>query len=143
MTTGSPPPWLADALAHMGEHEILGKADNQFILDCFKYTNYKASHDEVPWCAAFVSRMLEESGYKSEHSAWAQSYEKVGQACELKPGAILVFKWANGDHHVSICHHIVNDDLVACVGGNQSNMVKMSIYSRKSLVSIRWPDPKV
>lgn len=133
------PPWLDLAVKHLGEHEILGRKDNQFILDCFKHTSYKADHDEVPWCAAFVCRMLDEAGYKSTGSAAAVSFDKCGDPCELKPGAILVFKWASGSHHVTLCHHVVDDNYVACLGGNQSDMVKISVIPRNRIEAIRWP----
>lgn len=132
-------PWLDLAMKHLGEHEILGRQDNQFILDCFKYTSYKADHDEVPWCAAFICRMLDENKMKSTHSAAANSFASYGSPCDLKPGAILVFKWASGEHHVTMCHHIVDKDYVACIGGNQSNMVKISVYNRKYIQNTRWP----
>ncbi len=136
-------PWLDLAAKYLGEHEVAGKADNQFILDCFKHTGYKASHDEVPWCAAFVSRVLEESGYKSSHSARAADYAGFGEKSELKPGAIVVFKWASGGHHVSLCHHVVDGHLVACLGGNQSDSVKISVFNQKYIAAVRWPSPHV
>lgn len=131
--------WLTLAKGYLGEHEILGVKDNQFILDCFKFTNYKASHDEVPWCAAFVSRVLEESGYKSSHSAWAFDFSNYGTKSELKAGAIVVFKWATGGGHVSIIDHMVDEHTVACCGGNQSDMVKISQFPRASIIALRWP----
>lgn len=132
-------PWMTLAKQYMGQHEILGAKDNQFILDCFKYTGYKAHHDEVPWCAAFVCRMLEETHNKSTKSAAAASYENFGLASELKPGCIIVFKWPGGGHHVTFCHHIVDSTHVACIGGNQSDMVKISVFPRHSIVATRWP----
>lgn len=132
-------PWLDLAKKYLGEHEVAGRKDNQFILDCFKHTGYKADHDEVPWCAAFVCRVLEESGLSSTKSAAAASFEKYGTPCELKPGAVIVFKWASGGHHVTLCHHVVDDHYVACLGGNQSDQVKISVFNRAYIVAIRWP----
>lgn len=135
-------PWLTLAEKYLGEHEIHGVKDNQFILDCFKHTSYHAGHDEVPWCAAFVCRMLEDSGYKSTNNAGAASYLHYGAGAELAPGAIVVFRWP-GDKgaasHVTFCHHVVNDKYVACLGGNQSDMVKISVFPRSCLVGIRLP----
>lgn len=132
-------PWLTLATKYLGQHEILGRKDNQFILDCFKHTSYHAGHDEVPWCAAFICRMLDETKMKSTNSAAANSFASYGEKCDLKPGAILVFKWASGEHHVTMCHHVVDDHYVACLGGNQSDMVKISVYNRVFIQSIRWP----
>lgn len=136
---GNPSPWLDIAKKYLGQHEILGSKDNQFILDCFKHTGYKADHDEVPWCAAFVCRVLEESGYKSTKSAAAMSYESYGSPHGGEPGAILVFQWAGGGHHVTFLDHIVDDKYVCCLGGNQSDMVKLSVFPRSSVIATRWP----
>lgn len=127
------------AKSYLGQHEILGHKDNQFILDCFKNTGYRAAHDEVPWCAAFVCRVLEECGFISTKSAAAVSYLNYGHPSSLEPGAILVFKWASGGHHVTFCHHIVDKDYVACLGGNQSDMVKISVFPRKYIQEVRIP----
>lgn len=136
---GSLSPWLDIAKKYLGQHEIFGKRDNQFILDCFKHTSYQAAHDEVPWCAAFVCRVLEEAGYKSTKSAAAISYAKYGNANNLAAGDIVVFQWSGGDHHVSIVDHVVDDKYVACLGGNQSDMVKYSIFPRANIIATRWP----
>ena len=132
-------PWLTLAEKYLGEHEIAGRKDNQFILDCFKHTGYKADHDEVPWCAAFMCRVLEESGFKSTKSAAAISFEHYGSPVDVKPGAILVFQWAGGDHHVTMVHHIVDENYVCCIGGNQSDMVKLSVFPRNRIIACRWP----
>jgi uncharacterized protein (TIGR02594 family) len=138
---GPSSPWLDLAKTYLGQHEILGSKDNQFILDCFKHTGYKAEHDEVPWCAAFICRLMDETKQKSSHSAAALSYAQPtwGTKCELTPGAIVVFKWASGGQHVAIVHHIVDATHVACIGGNQSDMVKISVFPRSCVYSTRWP----
>jgi uncharacterized protein (TIGR02594 family) len=132
-------PWLSLAKKFVGQSEVLGARDNQWILDLFKHCTYHAAHDEIAWCAAFICSMLEQVGYKSTRSAAADSYRKYGTECELKPGAIVVFHWPAGGHHVSICDHVVNNSLVACLGGNQGNMVKLSTFNRASIVAVRWP----
>lgn len=138
---GDPTPWLTLAKKYLGNHEIAGSKDNQFILDCFKHTGYKADHDEVPWCAAFICRLMDECKLGSTHSAAAVSYASHawGQASDLVPGAIVVFKWAGGGHHVSIVDHVIDKERVACIGGNQSDMVKLSIFPRASIISVRMP----
>lgn len=127
------------ATKYLGEHEIAGKRDNQFILDCFKHTSYRASHDEVPWCAAFVCRILEDCGLKSTGSAAAVSFADYGTKSALVPGAIIVFEWADGSHHVSFCHHVVNNDYVAAIGGNQKDSVCIEVFNRRYIKAIRWP----
>jgi uncharacterized protein (TIGR02594 family) len=134
-------PWLDLAKRYLGEQEILGSKDNQFILDCFKHTSYNASHDEVPWCAAFICRVLDESGYKSTHSAAAVSFATYGLKADVVPGAIVVFRWADGSHHVSIIDHTLSTDhnYVVCLGGNQSNSVKYSVFPKSRIMATRLP----
>lgn len=133
------PTWLQKAKLYMGEKEVPGPHDNPFVLDCFKHTDYHAIHDEVPWCAAFICRVLEECGFKSTRSAAAISYANYGIPCEAKPGAIVVFKWPSGGHHVSIVNRVISPTLVDCLGGNQSHMVKDSTFNRHYVIATRWP----
>lgn len=138
-TDGKLPTWLDLARSYIGEHE-LSPGDNQWIKDCFTFTSYgEAENDEVPWCAAFVCRVLAESGYATSHSALAYSYHSYGTPCEIKPGAIVVFKWASGGRHVSFIDHVVDGQYIACTGGNQSNACKTSIFDKKYVTDVRWP----
>lgn len=132
--------WMNWLEARKGMAEVPGPTDNSNIIDMFKHTTYKASHDEVPWCAACACSALEETGYASPHSATAATFINYGTPCELIPGCIVVFKWASGEHHVTFCHHVVDKNYVACLGGNQSNQIKISLYERKYIVATRWPN---
>lgn len=136
-------PWLTLSRTYLGQKELVGAThDNAFIVNCFTYTTYKAIHDEVPWCAAFVCKMLEDSGQKSSRSAAADSFINYGSPCELKPGAILVFHWPGGGGHVTFCDSITSDTLVTCLGGNQGDAVKDSTFNRAYIKAIRWPVAK-
>lgn len=132
-------PWLTWAESKIGQHETArtGKS-NQFILDCFKHTTYHAVSDSTPWCSAFVCRGLEETGFKSTHSAWAFSYNDYGTKSDLKPGALVVLKWPNGGGHVTIVKS-VGKGVIACVGGNQGDSVKVSVFSTAHVHAVRWP----
>lgn len=132
-------PWLDFLEAHIGEHEIQGSSANPFIVALFKHTSYDTTSDETAWCAATICTALEVNNYKSPHSAAAMSFATYGTACELKPGAILVFKWSGGDHHVTCLDHVINSSLIACIGGNQSNELRITNYDPKYLIAIRWP----
>lgn len=131
--------WLAIARTLMGQKEIPGPRDNPTILDFFLHTTYHAKHDEVPWCAAFICYCLEKAGFTSTKSAAALSYSRYGIPCKLQPGAIVVFRWHSGGEHVSFVDHVVDEHTVACLGGNQSDQVKISQFPRASIVAIRWP----
>lgn len=133
--------WLEMARSYIGQREIEGGRDNPFVVDCFGYTSYgkKDAHDSVPWCSAFVCRMLRDSGMKDTNNAAAISYADFGRAVELVPGAIVVFKWASGAHHVTFCDRVMDVDYVKCLGGNQDSSVQVSTYVRKYIIAIRWP----
>lgn len=135
-------PWLKWLQVHIGEMEWTGAKPTQFITDCFKFTNYgKLDGSTPPSCAATLCRALEEVGYLSPHSAAAADFARVGLGCSLKPGAIGVFKWKTGDHHVSVCSKVIDEDLAEFTGGNQGHRVQPAIYARKYLIAIRWPAP--
>lgn len=132
--------WLELAKKYLGEHELAGaKDDNPFIVECFKHTTYQAIHDEVPWCAAFVCKVLEDCGYKSTKSAAANSYLTYGRPTSLVPGAILVFHWPSGGQHVTFLNKVINETLVECLGGNQSDSVKLTTFNSAYIKAIRWP----
>jgi uncharacterized protein (TIGR02594 family) len=132
-------PWLDIARGKLGQHEVPGNKDNSFILECFLHTTYHASHDEVPWCAAFVCWCLDQAKVPSTKSAAAISFASYGEKCELQPGAIVVFKWENGQHHVSFCDHVIDEKTVACLGGNQTDSVRISNFSRNRIIACRMP----
>jgi uncharacterized protein (TIGR02594 family) len=130
---------LQQARKYIGQHEVSGSQDNPFIRDCFRHTTLGAQHDEVAWCAAFMCRILEELGLKSTRSAAAVSYASFGNHAPLAPGSIVVFRWASGDHHVTLVDHVVSDQIVACCGGNQNNRVQVSNYERRFIMAVRLP----
>lgn len=135
-------PWLDWFRRHKGEIEFTGKAATDFVKSCFKYTTYGSDFDITPpCCAATLCAALESSGFKSTKSAAAISYEHYGSPCDLKPGAIVVFQFADGGHHVTVCDHIVNQQLVACTGGNQHHEIKTSVFLKSSIIACRWPVP--
>lgn len=139
-TPSDPMPWFTAAKKDVGQKEILGSKDNPFIVECFKYTTYHATHDEVPWCAAYICMRLEKAGYKSTKSAAAASYDKYGTDVSLRVGAIVTIKHADGGRHVTMCYDVQGTkDSFLALGGNQGNSVKVSSYPKAHIVGIRWP----
>ncbi len=142
---GPSAPWLNWLRSHIGEREQTGAPATDFDNEVFSHTNY-GNLDGVmePGCAATACAALEESGFKSPHNAAAESFRNYGTACELTPGCIVGFNWKGqkGIHcdHVTFCDHIISDDLVACLGGNQGHQVKVSVFSRKFIDFTRWPE---
>lgn len=135
-------PWMDWMKKHLGQVEWTGHAPTAFDREIFSHTSFKLGNVMEPGCAATVSAALEETGYKSMHTAWAPSYATYGEACELKVGAVLGFNWSGRGgpaDHVTFCYEIPGQGLVACLGGNQSKMVKVSVFSQKNIVYCRWP----
>ena len=124
------PPWLAEIKKHVGDSEsnnlpeIIG-----FIEEVEPSIDYR-----VAWCAATVGHFLRKAGYPGSGSLAAVSYLKWGvEIPEAVPGCVCVFIGlaAPGEHHVTFMDDDqggTDDDHIACVGGNQSHMIKRSIY---------------
>lgn len=140
----TPAPWLAWMKGHIGEIEQTGAAATDFDNEVFSHTSY-GNLDGVmeAGCAATACAALEESGFKSPHNAAAASFINFGEKSDLVPGAIVVFQWESGDHHVTFCDHVIDVNLVACLGGNQSHQVKVSVFSRKYIVWTGYPIEKL
>ncbi len=134
-------PWLDWLLEYKGQYQKTGGKPSPFVESIFKHTTFGPLHGVTPaCCAATLCAALEESGLKSTHSAAAISYKNFGIGCELKPGAILVFEWSIGKHHVTVCDHIVDQDNVMCIGGNQGDFLQEKAYPRSKIIATRWPE---
>lgn len=127
-------PWMTWMRSHIGEVEQTGAVPTDFDREVFSHTSYGPLQLMDQGCAATACAALEENGYLSSHSAAAASFLHYGTECELKPGCIVVF-----NHHVTFCDHIIDDEWVACLGGNQGHMVKVSNFQRKDILACRWP----
>lgn len=135
-------PWLDWLVRYTGQKEIPGPKHNSWIVKLFKYTTYVTNEDETPWCAAAMNAALEETGYKGTRSAAAKSFMKIGEPCELKPGALVVVSRAPGRYHITCCDHVIDDQMFAGRGGNQADQIRVSNYSRAKIVAVRWPVKK-
>ena len=135
-------PWMDWMRSHIGEAEVTGETATAFDKEVFSHTT-----DDEPindgimqaGCAATACAALEETGFKSTHDASAISFKEYGTPCQLQRDCIVVFEWDNGGHHVAFCDHIVDDNLVACLGGNQNSRVCVATFSRKFIIATRWP----
>lgn len=139
------PRWMQYAFADYGTEEVAGPKANARIVEYHQHTSLKAGSDEVPWCAAFVCAMLEKAGFKSTHKANAKSYLTFGE--ELpgpKVGAIAVLNRGTdpASGHVGFVVGF-NSNSVYLLGGNQSNMVRVSSFQRWRVLQYRWPVEKL
>lgn len=134
----SPFKYLDIATAEISQIEIAGGADNPRILEYFKATSYRAAHDEVPWCAAFVNWCLVQAGIRGTNSASAFSFMNWG--VEVKPcfGCVAVVEYDNGKGHVGFLVGWQGPSFVL-LGGNQSNSVCYKLVSPRSIAHCRMP----
>lgn len=133
-------PWLDAARRELGVHEVAGAASNSKIGDYYQAAVGRAYTDDVPWCAAFVGAMLTDTGYKGTGSLMARSYLDWGRVLD-KPrrGCIVVFRrGAPPSGHVAFVDDWDSSKL-RCLGGNQSDAVTVSTFSRSAVLGYRWP----
>lgn len=142
------PIWLAEARRYLGVAEIKGPQHSPKIIELLDRADGKddaknlqgISDDEVPWCASFVSGVLEIAGIVSARSAWARSYLNWGAKLGGPAiGAIVVFERGPSSGHVGF---VVGRDAkgnLMVLGGNQSDMVKLSPFALGRVLGYRWP----
>jgi hypothetical protein len=138
-----PFPWLTWIKSHLGEiTKTGGTAPTAFVSEIFRHTNYGPLRGVTPAsCAACLCAALEETGFSSPHSAAAISFVKYGSLCELQPGALCVFEWSPGEHHVSVCESLSPGDESTAffLNANQGHRVQVSRYPVSSIIAIRFP----
>lgn len=141
-TDADPEKWMTIARGELGVKEFSGKINNNpRIVEYHKTTSLGASSDEVSWCAAFVGWVMLKAGYTPTRSALARSYLSWGFALPApRYGAVVVFRRGNNPTfgHVSIVTKF-DDNYVWCLGGNQSDSVKISRFARNTVLGYRWP----
>ncbi len=111
-----------------------------------------AAGGSTPWCAAFVSFCVKNSGNDTVAAtvpkrgpALAASWQFWGEplpvnAKTLPPGAVVVLiptEKSDSSGHVGF-YARGDDKTVTLLGGNQSNRLKESTYSRSRVVAVRW-----
>ncbi|MCB9234630.1 MAG: TIGR02594 family protein [Bacteroidia bacterium] len=135
---GGKPPWLSVAEGEIGVTEIAGSKHNPRVIE-YHSTTGGFKDDETPWCASFVTWVLKSAGKSSTGSASALSYRSYGTKLD-KPayGAIAVFSHGGGKGHVGFVVGKQGDKILV-LGGNQSNMVKVSAYDTGKVVAYVVP----
>ena len=137
------PYWLDIAIAEAGTKEIRG-GENQRILEYFRSTVYHASEDEVPWCAAFASWVLDQAQLQNPATVRARDFEGYGVELDKPRRGCIAVLWRgspdSGKGHVGFVLDVIGTDLVL-LGGNQADSVKASVYPLSQLLGYRWPCP--
>lgn len=99
------PHWLTSARRYLGIAVVQGPHHHTAIRHLLDAADGKTEQgirdDETPWCASFVSGVLEFAGIHSAQSAWARSYVKWGKPLAgAAPGAIAVLERGPTSGHV-------------------------------------------
>ena len=147
---------LRTAESFIGVREVPGPKHNPEVVGWIRRfarnlkSKWALSRDETPWCAVFVSMVLEKCGYVPTYNALAASYITWGKPSRPVPGAIVVLRHksagpdkATGSrtgYHVTFLKRLTKHYIV-CVGGNQRNSVRCSYYPRSkyTIVAMRQP----
>ncbi len=139
-------PWMRVADALQGEAEIAGALANPRIIEMFKVSGCPDTpefrSDETAWCAAFANSCLRLSGYMGTNSALAASFAEFGVDLGQTPqyGCIVLF-WplaGTGSGHVGFFVGQKGQN-IQVLGGNQSDEVKVSNFSKGKWRAFRWP----
>jgi uncharacterized protein (TIGR02594 family) len=128
-----------------GQKEIPGVKDNPRIRWYHSHCaniGSKEHPDEVPWCSSILNAAADECGMKKTDNALASSWDHYGTdvGAYVPEGAIVTIKHAGGGRHVCLANrkfNRYNDATFEGLGGNQGNMVKVSVFSCSTIVSCR------
>ena len=119
---------ITKAESYVGMHERKNRGAIKEIT--------KIDPARIPWCAAFVNGILKQLGLSGTNSNMARSFSKYNSPTKTpQKGDIVVF-----NHHVGFFEGFVkkgNKTMVAVLGGNQSNRVKVSYYPTNKVISYR------
>lgn len=135
--------YLEEVLIWVGTKEIPGKAANPDIIMFDSYTSLKATSDEVAWCSAFVNYIVSKCGDKGTNSAAARSWLDWGKyISKPTPGCIVIIDRKDKDNPnaAHVCFYVCDGtraDTIQCIGGNQGDMVKTSVYEKSKVLGYR------
>jgi uncharacterized protein (TIGR02594 family) len=142
-------PWFDVAKA---EQQRGVKEPDPRILEYFNAIHFDTNTTKTPWCAAFVSFCMLKSGNQkvaasvpNQAPARAATWRNWGEtlppnSTEIPQGAVVVLSpTEKNDSSGHVSFFLRGDkNSVTLLGGNQSDAVKESTYSRSRVVAIRW-----
>lgn len=137
----------------VGLTEVQGNFDNPQIMSMLKLDANWPTHDEVPWCSAFVNYICWLLDLPRSKSLLARSWLKVGKAVTLEKATcgfcvcIFARKDSNGNisfdkENYTAAGHVgfysdISDKGILLLGGNQNNSVNYRVYKEDTLLGIR------
>lgn len=128
-------PWMKTALAEQGQSEVAGSVANPRILEYFKAAKFWGTDDsggQNAWCGSFVAWVMQQNGYTPVSNAFrAKAWIDFGQKItEPVYGAIGIKSRQGGGHVAFVVGQSADGQSLYMLGGNQSNKVQISKYSR-------------
>lgn len=139
------PEWLVRARGYLGLSEYPGARHNPKIIDWWIRLGLPFRNDETPWCAGFVSGVLEECGIRSPRSAAARSFHWTRWGVVLPGpavGAVVCF-WRGapkgGSGHVGFVVGRDQAGRLMVLGGNQGDRVTIRPFATERVLSYHWP----
>ena len=124
-------------LSQYGIKEVPGEENNPEIMKYFKEIGHEwVQTEETAWCSAFMNWCALQKNFEGSDALDARSWLKVGKKVDIEDADVVVFWRESKDSwkgHVGIP---IRDDgsYIWCLGGNQSNMVKISAYPKDRLL---------
>ena len=128
------------ALSQYGEKEISGPVNNRTIVNYAQEAGFKwVNNDETPWCSIFANWVAIIAGLPRSGKADARSWLHVGtEVQDPLMGDIVVFRRGTSAWEGHVAFYINEiDGFINVLGGNQSDQVKISAYSKSNLLGYR------
>lgn len=136
-------PWIAAGMAKLGEREIVGPKNNNWIVNGWARLGAGwFKDDETPWCGFFVAHCIDAAGLpipKGGAFAQAAAWATWGEACAPQLGAVGVKKRTGGNHVFFIVGITADGKFYKALGGNQGNAVSIIDIPVGDVFATRWP----
>ncbi|KPH11859.1 DUF4280 domain-containing protein [Chryseobacterium sp. ERMR1:04] len=144
-------PWMENAIA---EAKTYGGKDESTIDSRIKTYHKDGGGTDAgsgtAWCASFVCWCIEQKNLPSPHSAGSRMFldSPKAEKCEVFFGAVAIFSDCNSTgskietsgHATFVFGKLPGTDVYACLGGNQSDKLKMSSYNCSGSVFVSWTE---
>ena len=132
---------IKTALEQYGEKEIAGENHNMNIVAMFKEIGHNwVDDDETSWCSAFVNWVAMKCDFERTGKLNARSWLEVGHEVKKPEVGDVVILWRvkpdSWQGHVGFFIRETETGILM-LGGNQSNQVKISEYSKEQLLGFR------
>ena len=133
------PPYMRTARQELGVTEIQGDQHNERVLEYLRTTGDWWNTDETPWCSGFVNWTLGGCNIRGTNDARALSWDNWGTSLDRPAlGSVAIIDNGNGTGHVGFVAGTSGDNIVL-LGGNQSNQVRYSSFSRNRIINYVVP----